>query len=75
MKYGLGDEVVEATFAKPAGELLELADEIDAVSRCVTEGASPPCRGSDGRWLTLLCLASEESVRRGEVVGLDGFSD
>ena len=73
MKYGLGDKVVEAAFSKPAGELLELADEIDAVARCVTEGAPPPCNGYDGRWATLLCLASEESVRRGEVVQLQGL--
>ena len=73
LKYGLGDKVTELSFDKPAGELLELADEITAVAACVRQGTRPPCDGADGRWSTLLCLAAERGVETGAVVSLDEF--
>jgi len=74
LRYGSGGAVTEMSFDKPTGELWELADEIQAVAACVRRGGPPPCRGVDGRWSTLLCLAAERSVETGEVVALDAFS-
>jgi myo-inositol 2-dehydrogenase/D-chiro-inositol 1-dehydrogenase len=64
--YGLGDDVTEETLAKPAGELLELADEVVAVANAVRYSTPPPCTGLDGRWSTALCLAAEQSIRTGD---------
>jgi myo-inositol 2-dehydrogenase/D-chiro-inositol 1-dehydrogenase len=74
LRYGIANEVTEMTFEKPTGELLELADEIAAVARCVREGSAPPCSGSEGRRATALCLAAERSVRTGQVERMDNGS-
>lgn len=63
LQYGLGQQIQQMALEKPAGELLELADEIAAVAECVRTGAAPPCTGHDGRWSVQLCLAAEQSVR------------
>ena len=68
LRWGLGDDVQEMTFDKPAGELLELVDEIDAVAHCVANGGDPPCTARDGRLSTRLCLASEASIERNSPV-------
>lgn len=73
LKFGLGDTVAEVALDMPAGELIELEAEIDAVARCVRTGDPPPCTGEDGRWSTLLCLAAEASVESGGIVKLDQF--
>jgi myo-inositol 2-dehydrogenase/D-chiro-inositol 1-dehydrogenase len=70
LRYGLGQQVTEVPFDKPTGELLELADEIAAVSESVRTGSPPPCTGEDGRRSTLLCLAAQESIARREMVQL-----
>ncbi|MCA9162522.1 MAG: Gfo/Idh/MocA family oxidoreductase [Planctomycetales bacterium] len=70
LRYGLGDQVHEVTLDKPAGELLELAEEIEAVAEAMRGGTAPPCTGRDGRWSTYLCLAAEESARSGAIVSL-----
>ncbi len=72
LQYGLGNDVKPVEMQKPAGELLELAEEIAAVSAAVRLGHAPPCTGEDGRWSTRLCLAAEESIRRGVEVPLVG---
>lgn len=74
LTYGLGDDVNEMTFDKPTGELLELADEIAAIAKCVRDGSQPPCTGNDGRWSTLLCLAAERSVDVGSPISIDEFT-
>jgi myo-inositol 2-dehydrogenase/D-chiro-inositol 1-dehydrogenase len=74
LRYGLGDAVTEMTFDKPTGELLELADEVAAVARCVREGTQPPCTGTDGRWSTLLCLAAEQAVESELPVSIKEFA-
>jgi myo-inositol 2-dehydrogenase / D-chiro-inositol 1-dehydrogenase len=74
LKYGLGDDVTEVPFDKPTGELLELADEVQAVARCVREGTQPPCTGIDGRWSTLLCLAAEQAVEQESAVSIAEFT-
>jgi len=71
LRYGLAESTQELTFDKPTGELLELADEIAAFVRSVQSSQKPPCTGHDGRWSTLLCLAAEESIRRGRELSLD----
>jgi len=73
LRYGLGDKVTEKSFEKPTGELLELADEVAAVARCVREGTQPPCTGIDGRWSTLLCLAAERAVELETPVSIKEF--
>jgi myo-inositol 2-dehydrogenase/D-chiro-inositol 1-dehydrogenase len=73
LRYGLGDQVHEESFEKPAGELLELADEVRAVADCVRSGGTPPCTGDDGRWSVRMCLAAEQSVREGQLVTIEDF--
>lgn len=68
LTYGLGDNVRREILQKPAGELLELADEVVAVAAAVRDGTPPPCTGVDGRWSTMMCLAAEESIRIGRAV-------
>lgn len=68
LRYGLGSDVHEIALTKPAGELLELADEYAAVVRALREGTSPPCTGEDGLWSTKLCLAAQASVSAGTVI-------
>jgi hypothetical protein len=70
LRYGLGPEIHDVPLDKPAGELLELADQIAAITRCIATGEHPPCSGNDGRWSALLCLAAQESVETGQVVRL-----
>ena len=73
LTYRLGDNTTGKTFTKPTGELLELADEVAAVARCVRNGTPPPCTGVDGRWSTLLCLAAEHAVEREAPVAIKDF--
>ena len=70
LRYGLGDDVTELTLDKPAGELLELHEEIEVVAGCARDGTTPPCTGNDGRWSTLLCLAAQASVESGLICDL-----
>ena len=74
LRWGLGDAIHEVSFDKSTGELLELADQIAAMVRCVRDGAPPPCSGSDGRRSTLLCLAAEQSVKVEAPVDLHEFA-
>lgn len=68
LRYGLGGNVTELSLDKPAGELLELADEIAAFATCIRQGTPPPCTGRDGRRATALCLAAERSIHSGQIV-------
>ncbi len=45
LRYGLGDDIHEVLFDRPTGELLELADQIAMVARCVKEDQPPICTG------------------------------
>ena len=73
LSWGLGNDVHEMSFDRSTGELLELADQIEAVIDMVQNDTPPPCSGEDGRASTLLCLAAEESVASGKVIPLDSF--
>jgi myo-inositol 2-dehydrogenase/D-chiro-inositol 1-dehydrogenase len=74
LRYGLAESVQDMAFDKPTGELLELADEVAAFTDAIRTGQPPPCTGADGRWSVLLCLAAEESVRRGREICLADFA-
>lgn len=73
LQYGLGENVIEMQLDMPAGELIELSAQIAAIAKAVRSGGAPPCTGADGRWSTLLCLASEASVAEGAIVQIDDF--
>jgi len=73
LRYGLGDSIEQMSFEKSTGELLELADEVAAFVHAIQTGQQPPCTGEDGRWSALLCLAAEESVRRGQELTLADY--
>jgi myo-inositol 2-dehydrogenase/D-chiro-inositol 1-dehydrogenase len=64
LRYGLADSITDVEFDKPTGELLELADEVAAFVQAIQTATPPPCTGNDGRWSTLLCLASAESIEQ-----------
>jgi myo-inositol 2-dehydrogenase / D-chiro-inositol 1-dehydrogenase len=68
--YGRGSEVNELQLTKPAGELLELADEVAAFIDCVRCGTPPPCTGEDGLRSTQLCLAAAQSIATGQVTAV-----
>ena len=70
LRHGLGAEIHECELVRPAGELIELDEEIEAMARAVLTGTAPPCTGEDGRWSVHLCLAAEQSIQTGDVVTL-----
>lgn len=71
LRYGLGDKVREVDVRKPAGELIELADQIAMMVRCVAQREQPLCSGEDGRWSTLMCLAAQHSIDTSRLVTTD----
>jgi myo-inositol 2-dehydrogenase/D-chiro-inositol 1-dehydrogenase len=73
LRWGLADRVQELHFDKPTGELLELADQIAAMTRAVRDGAPVPCTAQDGRWSTLLCLAAQRSVETSCIVPIEEY--
>jgi myo-inositol 2-dehydrogenase/D-chiro-inositol 1-dehydrogenase len=73
LRHGLADSIQEVTFEKATGELLELADEIEAFVHAIREGQNPPCSATDGRWSALLCLAAEESIRQSKEIQLADY--
>lgn len=70
LQYGLGDEVCIVDFEKPTGELVELRQQIAAVTASVRDGEPPPCSGIDGKWSAILCLAAQKSVDENQVVAV-----
>ena len=70
LRYGLGENVTHVDLETPAGELLELAEQIRAVVQCVQTNSQPPCTGNDGRWSAALCLAAAESIQQRRAVCL-----
>ena len=74
LRYGDHNKVEEITFGNATGEVVELADQIAAIVRCVREGTPPPASGEDGRWSVLLCLAAQASVDSGGPVSIEQFA-
>ena len=70
LRHGHGSEGTKVPLDKPAGELLELFDEIAAFIDCVRSGPAPPCTGEDGLWSTALCLAAAKSIETGSVASV-----
>lgn len=70
LQYGLGPDVQQCELSRPAGELIELDEEIAAMARAVLEGVPPPCTAEDGRWSVLLCRAAEASIAEDRVISL-----
>ncbi len=68
-----GHLVEDVKLQTRSGEVFELREEIAMCARCVRDGTAPIASGHDGLWSTALCLAAEESARRGEPVAMDTF--
>ena len=70
-----GTTLQDVKLAHHSGEVFELRQEIAMCVDCVREGTKPIATGEDGMWSAGLCLAAEESVRKGAEVNLKGFFD
>ncbi len=74
LRYGLASAIHTVDNLQPAGELVELAEQIETVARCIHACTSPPCNAADGYWSAALCLAAQRSVELGTIVNLEGFT-
>jgi myo-inositol 2-dehydrogenase/D-chiro-inositol 1-dehydrogenase len=68
-----GTKLEDVKLAKYSGEVFELREEIAMCVKCVRENVKPIATGEDGLWSAGLCLAAEESVRRGAEVKVKEF--
>ncbi len=71
LRYGTAEAVQEVPFEQVTGEVVELADQIAAVVRCVREGKLPPVSAEDGRWAVAMCLAAARSAEQGSPVAIE----
>lgn len=71
LQYGRGDQVTTVPIDSFTGELVELQQQIDALTRAIPTGSAPGATGVDGRWSTLLCLAAQRSVDLKRIVTVD----
>jgi myo-inositol 2-dehydrogenase / D-chiro-inositol 1-dehydrogenase len=69
-----GDELSEVPIARRSGEVYELVDQIEAVTRAVAGQGQLPCQGIDGRWSVAMCLAAARSIVEGAPVSFAGGS-
>jgi myo-inositol 2-dehydrogenase / D-chiro-inositol 1-dehydrogenase len=69
LKHLDGDMLKEIPITKLTGEVYELVDQIQMVSRAIHEGTALSATGEDGKWSVQMCLKAQESVNRGCVVG------
>lgn len=60
-----GETLEDVKLSHHSGEVFELRQEIAMMVNCARSGASPVASGEDGMWSVALCLAAEESIRRG----------
>ena len=63
-----GQVIKEIPITKPTGEVYELVDQIQVVSRAVRQGTPLSATGEDGKWSVQMCLKAQESVETGAVV-------
>jgi hypothetical protein len=49
----------EIPIARPTGEVYELFEQIQAVSRSVRQGVAIPATGEDGSWSVEMCLLAK----------------
>jgi myo-inositol 2-dehydrogenase / D-chiro-inositol 1-dehydrogenase len=74
-EYFDGKERHDIPLESTPGELFELETEIQQVARAVGGGGGQPLVGpQDGLWAVRLCLAAEESARRGVPIPVRGSS-
>jgi myo-inositol 2-dehydrogenase/D-chiro-inositol 1-dehydrogenase len=70
LKVQQGDVLREVPIPRAAGEVFELADQLDRFLNAIETGSPPAATGADGCWSVLLCLKAQESVRLGTPVSL-----
>jgi myo-inositol 2-dehydrogenase/D-chiro-inositol 1-dehydrogenase len=68
-----GRETREVPLDQPAGELVEIEQEIAMLVKAVREGGPVAASGEDGLWATALCAAACRSVERGVPVPVREF--
>lgn len=68
LKHQEGEILKEIPITKLTGEVYELVDQIQVVSRAVSQGAPLSATGEDGKWSVQICLKAQESVERGSLV-------
>lgn len=68
LRHFNGETVAEIPITKPTGEVYELVDQIQVVSRAVSNGAPLSATGEDGKWSVQMCLKAQESVERAGLV-------
>ena len=69
LRYSEGENLKEIPITRLTGEVYELAEQIQVVSRAVRGGSALAATGQDGQWSVRMCLKAQESVDRGCVVG------
>ncbi len=74
LRYGLANAIHTAENLLPAGELVELAEQIETVARCVQNQSAPPCTANDGYWSAAMCLAAQNSVESNSIISLNEFT-
>lgn len=65
-----GEKVTEEPIKRSAGELFELEDQIQLFCDAILSGAPLAATGSDGLWSVAMCLAAQQSIAKGEPVGI-----
>ncbi len=68
-----GERLEEVKIEKHSGEVFELREEISRCIAMVRGEAQPAASGRDGLWSAGLCLAAEESIRRGTALSVAEF--
>jgi myo-inositol 2-dehydrogenase/D-chiro-inositol 1-dehydrogenase len=70
LRHGRADQVTDLPIESFTGELIELQQQINALTASIPVGRAPGASGQDGRRSTLLCLAAQRSVDLQRVVDL-----
>lgn len=74
LKYHDGEAVHEIPIDKLTGEVYELVDQVDAMTRAVRDGAPLHCSGEDGKWSVAMCLRAEQTLADGAPASLTDLS-
>jgi myo-inositol 2-dehydrogenase/D-chiro-inositol 1-dehydrogenase len=68
LKHFDGEKVVEIPLEKASGEVFELEEAVNGMTRAVLGEPLQGATGQDGRWSVAMCLKAQESVDTGSVV-------
>jgi myo-inositol 2-dehydrogenase/D-chiro-inositol 1-dehydrogenase len=63
-----GEACEDVPIPRAAGEVFELADQLERFLQAIQTGVRPAATGEDGCWAVRLCLKAEDSARSGIVV-------